>query len=63
MFNLVEPGFKVQRGLRVHEEDRSSDGVLQVLAEPQVVHERLRTKQETGSACQNNITSNLPMAF
>lgn len=50
MFNLVKCGFKGHRGPRVHKQNRSSDGVLQVLTEPQVVHERLRVKrkQETG---------------
>lgn len=43
MFNLVKGGFKGHHGPRVHKQNWSSDGVLQVLTEPQVVHERLES--------------------
>lgn len=44
MLHLVKRGFKGQRGLRVHKQDRGSDGVLQALPQPQVVHQRLRDR-------------------
>lgn len=60
MFNLVKRGFKGHRSPRVHKQYRGSDGVLQVLTEPQVVHERLRFKRKqetlvktTGAALHN----------